>query len=56
MFLKVINTGSQGNGYAIGNENEVLLIEAGCRFMDVKKALDFRVDNIVGMVISHEHG
>lgn len=56
MFLKVINTGSQGNGYAIGNENEVLLIEAGCRFLDVKKALDFRVDNIVGMVISHEHG
>lgn len=56
MFLKVINTGSQGNGYAIGNENEVLLIEAGCRFMDIKKALNFRVDNIVGMVISHEHG
>ena len=56
MFLKVINTGSQGNGYAIGNENEVLLIEAGCRFIDVKKALDFDILRIVGGICSHEHG
>lgn len=56
MFLKVCDTGSKANGYAIGNENEVLLIEAGCSFLDMKKMLDFRVDNICGMCISHEHG
>lgn len=56
MFLKVCDTGSQGNGYAIGNEDEVLLIEAGCKFSEMKKMLDFRIDNIVGMCISHEHG
>lgn len=56
MFLKVCDTGSKANGYAIGNEDEVLLIEAGCSFLDMKKMLDFRVDNICGMCISHEHG
>lgn len=56
MFLKVCDSGSNQNGYAIGNENEVLLIEAGCRFKQIKEMLDFRVDNIVGMCISHEHG
>ena len=56
MFLRVCNTGSGGNGYAIGNDKEVLLLEAGCRFIDTKKMLDFKVSNIVGMCISHEHG
>lgn len=56
MFLKVCDSGSQANGYAIGNENEVLLLEAGCSFKDIKQMLDFRVDNIVGMCVSHEHG
>jgi len=57
MFLRVCNSGSSANGYAIGNDNEVLLIEAGCSFKEMKqKVLNFRVDNIVGMCISHEHG
>lgn len=55
MFLRVCNSGSSGNGYAIGNDKEVLLLEAGCRFIDIKKMLDFNVSNIVGMCVSHEH-
>jgi ribonuclease BN (tRNA processing enzyme) len=57
MFLRVCNSGSSANGYAIGNDKEVLLIEAGCSFKEMKqKVLNFRVDNIVGICISHEHG
>jgi len=55
MFLRVCNSGSSANGYAIGDDKEVLLLEAGCSFLDMKKMLDFRVDNIVGMCVSHEH-
>lgn len=55
MFLRVCNSGSKANGYAIGNDDEVLLLEAGCRFADMKKTLNFRVDNIVGLCCSHEH-
>lgn len=56
MFMKVVATGSKGNSYIIGNENEVLLLEAGVPFIEVKKALDFKVSNIVGLIVSHGHG
>jgi phosphoribosyl 1,2-cyclic phosphodiesterase len=38
------------------NNNECLVIEAGVRFLEVKKALDFNVRKIVGCIITHEHG
>lgn len=57
MFVKVCGSSSTGNGYAIGNDKEVLLIEAGCSFSDMKaKILNYNVSNIMGMCISHEHG
>lgn len=56
MQIKIINSGSTGNGYAVGDEDEVLLIEAGCRFKDVQKALRYNTMGIKGMCISHAHG
>ncbi len=55
MKIKVCNSGSSGNGYAVCDGNEVLLLEAGCRFMDIKIMLDFNISNIKGMCISHIH-
>ena len=54
--LKVLGSGSSGNCYILENENEALIIEAGLPFMEVKKALNFNVMKIVGMISSHEHG
>lgn len=56
MRLRVVDTGSQANGYILGNDKEVLLIEAGCSFMDVKKALAFNIRPICGLICSHSHG
>ena len=57
MQMFVVNSGSSGNGYVIQNDREALVIECGCRLMDVKrKAVDFNVSKIVGAVVSHEHG
>jgi len=56
MVLSVINSNSKGNGYILENDNEALLIECGCRLLDVKKALDFNISKVVGCLISHEHG
>ena len=56
MRLRVVDTGSKANGYILGNDEEVLLIEAGCSFMDVKKALDFNIRPICGLICSHSHG
>lgn len=55
MKLKVISTGSQGNAYILDADNEVLLIECGVRFTEIKKALDFDLSKVVGCLITHEH-
>lgn len=55
MKLKVLGSGSSGNCYILENDTEALIIEAGVLFMEVKKALDFSISKIRGVVISHEH-
>lgn len=55
MKLKVIGSGSKGNAYALIAENEILLLEAGCRLIDVKKAIDFQIGKVVGCLASHSH-
>ena len=56
MVLKVLVSGSSGNCYILENDKEALIIEAGLPFMEVKKALDFNVIKIVGVLASHTHG
>lgn len=55
MMLCVMNSGSDGNGYALIGENETLLIEAGCKPLEMKKCLNFNISNIVGCIVSHSH-
>lgn len=56
MKLRCLGSGSSGNCYILENNSEVLVIEAGISFMAVKKALDFNISRIVGVVVSHQHG
>ena len=56
MLLKVVSSGSKGNAYILDNDNEVLLIEGGLPFREIKIYQNFKVSNIVGMIVSHEHG
>ncbi|WP_324069867.1 MAG: MBL fold metallo-hydrolase [Flavobacterium sp.] len=55
MKLRIIGTGSKGNAYILGNENEALLIEAGVNIKEIKQALDFDYSKVVGCVVTHEH-
>lgn len=55
MKLHVISSGSSGNCYILENNTEALIIEAGLPFLEVKKALDFNVRKIVGVVVGHIH-
>lgn len=56
MKLKVIGSSSAGNCYLLIGETETLIIEAGVRFKDIKKALNFDLTKIVGCIVSHQHG
>ena len=55
MELKVLGSSSSGNCYILDNGSEALIIEAGIRFMEVKKALDFNISKVVGCLITHWH-
>lgn len=55
MVLKVIGSSSSGNCYLLQGERETLIIEAGLKFIEIKKALNFKLQNVVGCLISHKH-
>lgn len=56
MKLRVLGSSSKGNCYIIENEKSILILEAGISFKEVKKAIDFNVSKIVGVLASHSHG
>lgn len=54
--LRVVNTGSKaGNSYVLECGNEKLLLDAGAKFKDTVKALDYNVMNLSGILLTHEH-
>lgn len=55
MKLICLGSGSSGNCYILDGGDEALIVEAGLPFMEVKKALDFNIRKIVGVVASHSH-
>lgn len=54
--LRCAGTGSSGNSYALMSDRETLLLDAGLPIKKIKEMCDWNVTNIVGCVISHEHG
>lgn len=55
MLIKTIGTGSSGNAYALMINDDILLLECGMKFSEVKKAIDFQADKIQGCLLTHEH-
>jgi phosphoribosyl 1,2-cyclic phosphodiesterase len=56
MTLKIIGSSSSGNSYAlIDNDSNILLLESGCPFRELEKAIDYNVGGIVGLCVSHRH-
>jgi phosphoribosyl 1,2-cyclic phosphodiesterase len=56
--MKFITLGSSsaGNGYLLrASDGETLIIEAGVKLMDVKKALNFDLSDVIGCIVSHSH-
>lgn len=55
MKIEVIASGSSGNCYKISNEDTTLLIECGIPYKKIQEALNFKVTDIDGVLVSHEH-
>ena len=54
--LICVGSSSIGNSYAIDSGSEILLLEAGVKMAEVKKHIDYRLNDVVGVCISHSHG
>lgn len=46
---------SRGNCYRVTDGETPLLLECGIRYKEIQRGLQFRVSEIVGCLISHEH-
>lgn len=58
LFITSLNSGSNGNCYYIGNENEAVLIDAGisCREIEKRmKRLGLVMQRVKAVFVSHEH-
>ena len=49
-------SGSSGNCYKIDDGSSSLLIEAGIPIKKIKEKLDYRLSEVGGCLVSHEHG
>jgi phosphoribosyl 1,2-cyclic phosphodiesterase len=55
MELIILGSSSKGNCYLLQTTEEILIIEAGIKFSEIKKVLNFDFDLVKGVIISHEH-
>jgi len=54
--ITTIASGSKGNCYKISDSTTTLLIEAGIRFPLIREGFSFKLSQVAGCLISHEHG
>lgn len=55
MKLKVLGSNSLGNCYILESRTEALILEAGCKMSEVKKALEWHINKVRGAVVTHCH-
>ena len=58
LFISSINSGSNGNCYYVGNENEAVLIDAGISCREIKKRMarqGLPFEKVKAVIVSHEH-
>ena len=56
MLMKCNGSGSSGNGYALIDDNEILLIDGGVPAKEMLKSIDYQTSKVVGCIVTHCHG
>lgn len=59
LFITSLNSGSNGNCYYIGNNDEAVLVDAGLTCRETEKRmirLGLKISTVKAIFISHEHG
>lgn len=55
-ILRCVSSGSVGNAYILEVEGKSLLLELGVKWNEILKALNYKIDDVVGVCVSHAHG
>lgn len=55
MTFKPIASGSSGNAYLVDDGHSRILLECGINYKDIQVALDFKMTDLSGCLITHEH-
>ena len=53
--IKTIASGSTGNAYHVTDGYSPILVECGVQFRRIQKAINFKVSELAGCLISHSH-
>lgn len=53
--LKVVGSSSKGNSYIIETSNESIILELGCKWSEVLEMLDYKIEKVLGVLVSHAH-
>lgn len=53
--LTVLASGSSANGYIIQANSEALILEAGVPFKECSKVLNYNLEGVKAVCISHGH-
>ena len=56
MTLKILGSESSGNCYLFESFFEIIILEAGISFHEVKKALNYDLRKVTACLITHSHG
>lgn len=54
--IQCLGSSSAGNSYRVTDGHTALLLEAGFPYKSIQRELNFRMSEIAGCLISHEHG
>lgn len=54
--IKALSSSSKGNCYLVSDGSTSLLLECGIRYRDIQKGVNFKLSEISGCLITHEHG
>ena len=55
MQIEILGSSSSGNAYIINDGKASLLLECGLPMRDMQIKSDFRVSQVSGCLISHQH-
>ena len=54
-IFKVISSNSSGNGYILECDGKYLLIELGVSCKKIMELIDYKLEDVVGVIVSHSH-